>query len=65
MEKHEHVITLSTGTKDRVDQLIRIYKASVAKGILEELLEVGNIDAVSYGRELRSLYSSLGFRRIE
>lgn len=65
MEKHEHVITLPTSTKDRVDQLIRCYKASVAKDILQKLLEVGSIDTVVYGCELRSLYSSLGFRRIE
>lgn len=65
MEKHEHVITLSTGTKERIDQIIHVYKASIAKSILKELLEVGNINTVSYGCELRSLYSSLGFGRIE
>lgn len=65
MEKHEHVITLSTGTKDRVDQLIRCYKVLIAKDVLKELLDVGSIDTVVYRRELRSLYSSLGFGRIE
>lgn len=64
MEKCERVITLSTGTKDRVDQLIRYYKASIAKDILEELLAVGCIDSLTYGRELRSLYSTFGFGEI-
>lgn len=56
---------MAEGTKDRMDQIIRVYKTSIAKSILKELLEVGNIDTVSYGRELRSLYSSLGFGRME
>lgn len=65
MEKYEHVITLSTGTKDRVYKIIQSYRAAIAKDILKELLDIGNIDTITYGRELRSLYYDLGFGRIE
>lgn len=61
MEKCEHVITLSIGTKERVDQAIYCHKASIAKDILKELFVSGGIDAVVYENKLKSLYSYLGF----
>lgn len=65
MEKYEHVISLSMETKNRVDKIVRSYKAATAKDILKELLDIGSIDTITYGRELRSLYRDLGFGRIE
>lgn len=65
MDKHEHVVTLSAGTKDRVDQLIRSYKVGIAKDILKERFVIGCIDASAYECELKQLYSALGFGRIK
>lgn len=59
MEKHEHVITLSTGTKDRADRFIRFYKSKIETDILEKLLKVEGIDTATYTKELKSIYSTL------
>lgn len=59
MDKHEHVITLAMGTKDRIDQIILAYKISIAKDILFKRFNVGMIDSITYDKELTSLCSFL------
>lgn len=61
MDRHEHVITLAAGTKDRIDQIILAYKVSIAKDVLFKRFDIGMIDSITYDKELESLYYSLGF----
>lgn len=62
MDKHEHVVTMSTGTKERVDNLICVYKAKFEIIILEKLLEVGGIDTGKYVKELMHIYAAMNGR---
>lgn len=64
MEKHEHVITLAAGTKDRTDQLPYTYKSRLKVDILNKLLELGGINEERYTNELKHLYSTLTNGRI-
>lgn len=59
MDKHEHVITLATGTKERIDRIILAYKVSIAKDILFKRFNVGMIDNITYDKELKLLCSFL------
>lgn len=60
MEKHEHVITLSTGSKERVDQFILTQKSKLAVTVLGALLSVDSIDKMRYAKELKTVYNKLG-----